>query len=145
WKISTEYDVAAGEANSRQPDTDMFRIWEIAGTSHVDHHLRMSREPLELRDIGTSSEAMMATNCTVPTVGTRAPIQFVIAAAFDGLVKWLEKRTPPPTALPITISSFGPPVVVSRNKLGLALGGIRLPQVAVPIAENNGTNTGQGA
>ena len=145
WKMSAEYDVAAGEANRRQPDTEMIRIWEVAGTSHVDHHLRMSREPLELRDIGPSSEAMMATSCKVPTVGTRVPIQYIIAAVFDGLVRWVEKRTPPPIALPITISSFGPPVVVSRNKLGLVIGGIRLPQVAVPIAENNGTNSGPGA
>jgi hypothetical protein len=69
WKISTEYDVGAGEANARQPDTDMLRSWEVAGTAHVDHHLRQSREPLELRDNGTSSEATMAPTCGVPTMG----------------------------------------------------------------------------
>src|SRR5215470_6852980 len=111
WKMSAEFDVGFGEASVRQPDTNVFRSWEIAGTSHVDHHLRMSREPLELRDIGTSSEAAMATSCGVPTVGTRVPIQYVLAAAFDSLVRWVEKRTPPPPALPITISSFGPPIV----------------------------------
>jgi hypothetical protein len=44
----TEYDVENSEASVRQPDTMMFRTWEVAGSSHVDQHLRMSREPLEL-------------------------------------------------------------------------------------------------
>jgi len=34
--------------------------WEVAGTSHVDQHLRASREPLELRDNLTSTEAALA-------------------------------------------------------------------------------------
>jgi hypothetical protein len=163
WKMSTEYDVAAGEANSRQPDTDMFRSWEVAGTSHVDHHLRQSREPLELRDNGNSSEAAMAPTCEVPTVGTRVPVQYVIASAFDLLVKWVEKKTPPPAAPPlVTISTTsatsttsttptpatrgnGNQVTISRDANGLALGGIRLSDVAVPIGMNVGTNTGPGA
>src|SRR2546422_11735499 len=33
WKGSAEYDVGFGEANVRQPDTDGYRSWEIAGTS----------------------------------------------------------------------------------------------------------------
>ena len=145
WKISTEFDVAFGEANVRQPDTDLYRAWEIAGTSHVDHHLRLSREPLELRDLGTSSEAAFAPACGVPTVGTRVPVQYVLSAAFDFLARWVDKRTPPPKAPPITISSAGPPIVIGRDSLGLALGGIRLSDVAVPTAVNNGTNTGPGA
>jgi hypothetical protein len=145
WKISTEYDVGSGEARARQPDTDMFHSWEVAGTSHVDHHLRQSREPLELRDIGTSSEATLAPTCGVPDVGTRVPIQYVIASAFDLLVKWVEKKTPPPAAPPLTTSLNGTQIVIERDPNGLALGGIRLSDVAVPTAVNNGTNTGPGS
>jgi len=145
WKLSAEFDVASGEANARQPDTNLFRAWEIAGTSHVDQHLRQSREPLELRDIGTSSEAAMSPRCGVPTVGTRTPMHYVIAGALDLMVRWVEKKTPPPSAPPLTISSTGTPIVVARDSQGLALGGIRLADVAVPIGVNNGTNTGQGA
>jgi len=145
WKISAEYDVASGEANARQPDTNLFRSWEIAGTSHVDQHLRGNREPLELRDIGTSSEAAMSPRCGVPSVGTRTPMHYVIASALDLMVRWVEKKTPPPIAPPLTISSTGTPIVVARDAQGLALGGIRLADVAVPIGLNNGTNTGPGA
>jgi len=145
WKISTEYDVAGGEANARQPDTAMFHAWEIAGTSHVDHHLRQSREPMELRDIGTSSEAAFAPACGVPNVGTRVPVQYVIGNAFDLLVKWIEKKTPPPAAPPLMTTANGNQTVMARDANGLALGGIRLAEVAVPTALNNGTNTGPGA
>jgi hypothetical protein len=145
WKISTEFDVTSGEAKARQPDSDMFHAWEIAGTSHVDHHLRMSREPLELRDIGTSSEAAFAPTCGVPTVGTRVPVQYVIASALDLLVRWVEKKTPPPAAPPLMTTMNGNQIVVARDANGLALGGIRLAEVAVPTAVNNGTNTGPGA
>jgi hypothetical protein len=145
WKISAEYDVTSGEANARQPDTNLFRSWEIAGTSHVDQHLRGNREPLELRDIGTSSEAAMSPRCGVPSVGTRTPMHNVIASALDLMVRWVEKKTPPPSAPPLTITSTGTPIVVARDAQGLALGGIRLADVAVPIGINNGTNNGPGA
>jgi hypothetical protein len=69
----------------------------------------------------------------------------VLSAAFDLLVRWVEKHTPPPKAQPITITSSGQPITIARDNLGLALGGIRLPDVAVPTAINNGTNTGPGA
>ena len=145
WKISAEYDVASGEATARQPDTNLFRSWEIAGTSHVDQHLRGNREPLELRDIGTSSEAAMSPRCGVPTVGTRTPMHYVIASALDLMVRWIEKKTPPPSAPVLTATSTERPIVLARDSQGLALGGIRLADIAVPTGVNNGTNTGQGA
>jgi hypothetical protein len=162
WKISTEYDVGAGEANARQPDTAMIRSWEVAGTAHVDHHLRQSREPLELRDNGTSSEATMAPTCGVPTIGTRVPVQYVVASAFDLLVRWVERKTPPPSAPPIATTiaerpaataatapaagrGRGNQITISRDANGLASGGIRLAEVALPTGLNVGTNTGPGA
>src|SRR5215831_1524314 len=145
WKMSAEFDVGFGEASVRQPDTNLFRSWEIAGTSHVDYHLRLSREPLELRDIGTSSEAAFAPGCGVPTVGTRVPLQYVLAAGLDLLSRWVDRHTPPPSAPPITTESSERPIKITRDANGLALGGIRLAEVAVPTALNSGTNTGPGA
>ena len=46
-----------GEAAVRQADAPKLRSWEVAGTSHVDQHLRASREAVELRDNGVSLEA----------------------------------------------------------------------------------------
>ena len=97
-KVNTEYDVLAGEATVRQPDTAKFRTWEVAGTSHVDQHLRASREPLELRDNGVSLEANMAPLCAVPQIGTRVPTSYVVASAFDKLAIWAAGGPPPPSA-----------------------------------------------
>jgi hypothetical protein len=150
WKILTEFDVEASEAAVRQPDTDMFRTWEVAGSSHVDQHLRASREPLELRDFSTptgasSVEAVLAPQCGVPLLGTKVPTHYVVGHAYDLLVRWIETGTPPPSAPRIEVTSVGTPSVIARNSLGLALGGIRLSELAVPTAQNVGVNSGPGA
>ena len=151
FKVLTEFDVTGfGEANARQPDTNMFRTWETAGTSHVDQHLRNGREPLELRDNGVSTEATgldpaPPVGCGTKPVGTRVPTTYVLASAYDKMVKWIQNGTPPPTAPRITITTFGNPSIPLRNSLGLAQGGIQLAQVVVPTRINSGTNTGPGA
>jgi len=128
----------------------LFRTWEVAGTSHVDQHLRNSREPLELRDNGVSSEAVNLdppppAGCGIKPVGTRVPTTYVLASAYDKMVNWIRNGTPPPTAPRITITTFGNPSIPLRNGLGLAQGGIQLAQVQVPTRINSGTNTGPGA
>jgi hypothetical protein len=145
FKVLTEFDVTALEATVRQPDTDLFATWEVAGTSHVDKHLRASREPLELRDLGVSSEALLAPTCGVTSIGTNVPTQYVMASALDHLVLWVDDGTPPPSGPRIEIATFGNPSLAARDSLGLALGGIRLSELAVPIEYNVGTNTGPGA
>lgn len=146
FKELTEFDVTGfGEANARQPDTNMFHTWETAGTSHVDQHLRDGREPLELRDNGVSTEATLDATCGTLPVGTRVPTTFVLASAFDKMVKWIQNGTPPPTAPRITILTFGNPSIPLRNSLGLAQGGIQLSQMVLPTRINDGTNTGPGA
>ncbi len=153
WKILTEFDVESSEASVRQPDTSKFRTWEVAGTSHVDQHLRRSREPLELRDFSTptvasSVEAILAPQCAIPLLGTRVPTHFVVGHAYDLMVRWIAEGTPPPSAPRIEITTLGAPgtpSVITRNSLGLALGGIQLSELAVPTAENVGVNSGPGA
>lgn len=152
WKLLTEFDVENSEASIRQPDTSKFRTWEVAGSSHVDQYLRSSREPLELRDFSTpttasSAEAILAPQCVIPSIGTRVPTHYVVGHAYDLMVGWLE-GTPPPSAPRIEIATFGSPgrpSVITRNSLGLALGGIQLSELAVPTAINVGVNSGPGA
>jgi hypothetical protein len=67
-----------------------------------------------------------------------------MAAGLDQLVRWVTDGTPLPSAPPLVFAS-GPPGDLARDELGIALGGIRLSQVEVPIAESTGTNSGPGA
>jgi hypothetical protein len=141
FKVSTEWDVQSGEAGVRQSDTSTFNHWEIAGTAHVDQHLRDSREPMELQDRGTSSEAALAPTCGIPTIGTRVPASAVVGQAIQELVPWVTRSKQPPAAPELQTTSLSP-IVIARNNLGLAIGGIQLSQVSVPTALNVGTNSG---
>ncbi len=138
FKVLTEWDVYQGEAAVRQPDASRFHTWEVAGASHVDYHLRGSREPLELRDMSTnqvasSSEAIVAGQCDVQTIGSRVGTPYVVAAAFDALVDWINKGRAPSQAPRIEVTNAGPPATISRDNLGRALGGIRLAAFEVPV------------
>jgi hypothetical protein len=142
-KVSTEFDTLNGEAASEQPDTAKFRSWEVAGTSHVDQHLRASREPMELRDNGKSLEAAMAPLCANPQIGTRVPTSYVVASALDKLATWAEGGKPPPGAPRLTVTKLYPrpqAADVERNADGLAQGGIQLSELAVPTQINVGDN-----
>jgi len=108
YKVLFEWDTQTGEAAIRAPDTAVFRTWEVAGTAHVDHHLRLSREPLELRDLGVSSEATLAPTCAIPTIGSRVPNHYVVDAALDHMTRWVRDGVQPPTAPRMQIASFGP-------------------------------------
>jgi len=147
FKVLFEWDIQTGEAAVRQPDSDKYHSWEVAGTAHVDHHLRLSREPLELRDMLTSSEANLAPTCTEPTIGSRAPNHYVVAAGIDSLVRWQRSGVQPPASPRFEIESFGPGTAanIARDRFNIAIGGIRLSQIEVPTAANVGENTGGGA
>ena len=117
-ELQAESDVT-GILNSfaaRQPDTERFRLWEVAGTAHADVHL-----------VGPFSASM---NCGVQI--NNGPLHIVAKAAYRGLVNWIRTGVAPPTAPLLEVSTEGPPTV-QRDADGIALGGIRTPPVDVPI------------
>ena len=69
------------------------------------------------------------------------PFHYVFAAAIDLMVKWITTGTPPPTAPVLEFTPDKPPTI-ARDEDGIARGGIRLSQVAVPTALNTGENRG---
>jgi Alpha/beta hydrolase domain len=163
WKLDSETDVIIGQAAARQPDSNNFRIWEVAGDSHVDTQFIASRVKLSARDgnpiapgftpgrrPGGASAAPApqlaagANPCDQPTYSD-VPFYQVMAAALDHLVAWVKDEKTPPTAAPIDVTSAGPPAVIARDANGNSSGGgIRLAAIAVPVAMNTGQNTGPG-
>jgi hypothetical protein len=114
----------------RQPDTDRYRYWEIAGASHVTLQGIVSSGPRMERDFGFSipiDNAMRAVNQVSP-----AP---VVDAALHHLQAWLTEGVAPP-AQPL-IAFAGEPPAIERDDDGIARGGIRLPAVEVPVAHNS--------
>lgn len=139
-KVDTENDVLfLGELAARQPDSDRLRIYEVAGTSHVGYSDPNLRGELLVRDQLPIADTSA---CARPAL-SRIPTSHVVNAAFDHLVRWIEKDVEPPIAPRLEILA-SLPVVVARDGHGNALGGIQLSQHAVPTATNTGANAGAG-
>jgi hypothetical protein len=137
FKLQSETDVAMqGQAANRQPDSDHFRRWEMAGTSHLPFSEVQGLAPLQARDNVPSPP----TGCDLPPF-SRIPY-FPLNAAYDHMVRWVNDNIQPPSAPDIDIVTLGPPVVLARDTFGNALGGIRMPQHAVATATNTGVNSG---
>ncbi len=112
--IQSETDIASllNSRDARQPDTNTFRLWEVAGTAHADRHL-----------MGTTADAV---NCGAPV--NDGPLHIVAKASLHALKTWMQTGTPPAPAPRVTIDSKG---AIARNADGIALGGIRTPPVDV--------------
>jgi hypothetical protein len=142
FKIISEYDLLAAEANNRRPDTVRFVAWEVTGSSHSDYHNFVVNSPVRLRDVGVTGTLPGTANCIDPA-RSRVNLYLVYHAAYDWTVRWLSGEQPPAMPVPITVTNFTTnPVTVARDSFGIALGGIRLADVSVPIALNNGWNAG---
>ncbi len=114
----------------RQPDSDRFRYWEVAGASHVSLPAMASSSPRMERDFGFSiplDESMQAIN--------QVSVAPVVDAALHHLQAWLTDGTPPPVQPRITFE--GDPPEIARDDDGIAVGGIRLPLVEVPLGHNS--------
>lgn len=113
--FETESDVLFSYALARQPDTDLLRVWEVAGTGHSDTYL-----------VGNFKI------CPVPI--NDGPQHWVVNAAFTHLLAWVADGTSPPRGEPIESSGTD----IHRDDYGIALGGIRTPDVDVPTATLSG-------
>jgi hypothetical protein len=114
----------------RQPDSDRFRYWEVAGASHVSLPAMASSAPRLERDFGFSiplDETMQGIN--------QVSVAPVVDAALHHLQAWVRDGTPPPVQPRIEFE--GEPAQIARDDDGIARGGIRLPQVEVPLGHNS--------
>ncbi len=127
--FSTETDLTLlGYAAARQPDTDRFRSWEVAGTAHADAHILGGADPARVAE---------ALGCDQPV--NDGPQHLALKAALAHLVEWVVDGTPPPRGEPISLDADG---AIVRDDDGNAVGGVRLPAVEVPVATLSGEPVG---
>jgi hypothetical protein len=138
--LQSETDVNEG---ARQDDSATFRLWEMAGTSHVDGYVI----GVGLADVGDgqAEAAMFEGMRNPPGIGCAAPMNMgpshlVVEAAMRRLNHWIRWGAEPPTAPRLEVTSFGP-TIYARDANGNVRGGIRTPHVDAPIAVV--TNEGQ--
>ncbi|HZY59124.1 MAG TPA: alpha/beta hydrolase domain-containing protein [Candidatus Binataceae bacterium] len=145
--FETETDIFFSNDTVNQPDTDKYRLWEVAGTSHFDYYGLV----IGTHDIGNGQGAVLALEsmqhpiaaplpgvieCTLPI--NTGPMHWVLDAAVFWLNAWVKDGTPPPIAPRFQITSVSP-VVYTSDADGNTLGGIRTPQVDAPLAKLTGT------
>jgi len=127
--LCTETEVLANFP-VRQPDTDSYRFWEMAGTAHATGAGLEDFADFLDRFAGADADDLHAN-----TVGW----DYVADAALRHLVRWIERGEAPPRFPPIDVDP-GPPAAIRRDEWGNATGGIRLPDVVAPIAHHRGDN-----
>ncbi|MEZ5501403.1 MAG: alpha/beta hydrolase domain-containing protein [Halioglobus sp.] len=149
--VQAEGDVINSNLAARQPDTSMFRAWEMAGTSHADAYTLEG-----LNDPGDGSAAITMFgymrnppnpfSCTSPI--NAGGHHWIVQAAFHALDTWVRTLQDPlladlapPQGTPLEIIS-DTPVVLARDLQGNALGGVRSPHVDAPVATLDSENSG---
>ena len=134
--FNTETDITvlgAGFSVHNQPDSHTFRMWEIAGTTHADAYLLQFAG----EDAAKSGLAVPPFNCGNPPIND-GPETFAVRTALRALARWTRnpEQSPPigPRFAVQIVTSPAPAALVERDpNTGNAVGGIRLPPVAVPI------------
>ncbi|MCU1484880.1 MAG: hypothetical protein JWN67_1626 [Actinomycetia bacterium] len=128
-EVQNEGDIVALRSHTaRQDDTDRFRLWEVAGGAHADEYTLSPQVP--------SIATVAGSPCT--SRANSAAYHVVVSAAVDALDRWAGGGAVPPTAPRIEIADPTAADPVARDAHGNAKGGIRLPQLEVPIATIDG-------
>jgi hypothetical protein len=143
-QINTEGDIEElGAALVRQPDNNYLRTWELAGAAHIDLHEGL----YEANTIEREVPQLTAPKCVFGVVSNGATLPDSMGvyqtedAALAALQRWITQGVLPPHGNPIaTTPLFN---VVERDRYGNALGGIRLPDIAVPTRTFSAINFSQ--
>lgn len=138
-RLNTQSDFNGfGGLDNRRPDDARYRHYEIAGASHVAappppdaaSPPPPGKIPTPKGQPHFSEEVCRA---TFPA-GSRAndfPLELVQAAMFENMYAWLESGRLPPPSMLIDTQPDGSPRV---DAWGNAEGGVRYPELTVPIA-----------
>jgi hypothetical protein len=143
--LQTETDVAAmGASSARQPDTDRFRLWEIAGAAHADTYVLAAASAHD-DDTPIETLARLCAPTTTP-LGPEFPLatpinsgpqhHYVAQAALAQLDRWV--RTGDLPAAAARLETAGAPPALVLDDRGIASGGIRTGFVEVPAAVLSG-------
>jgi hypothetical protein len=130
----SETDVASGfgpiAQDGRQEDTRSYRYYEMAGTAHAGVHQGVDVVPglLKLEDTCLNP---LNTHADGPVFGS-----YLLNAMWKNLERQARGHVPPPQGKPIAVLDGA----IERDAFGNALGGLRLPELDVPVASYQPTN-----
>ena len=114
---------------ARQPETDRFRHWEVAATSHA------GPRKMQLENLKTDRDGITySLHHIASTRQAELDWQPVLSAAFWHIHNWVNGEGPPPSFPPIAITQTNGRIEIQRDQYGNAIGGVRLPALEVPFA-----------
>ena len=127
----------------RQHDTSNHRLWEVAGTAHLDGGFGEGLEAEWQRDFGeVISMPLIEAVAGPPNTLSYDP---AVNAALRHLWSWMRDGGAPPEQDRVELSAeemMAGQLELVRDEFGNALGGIRLPDFAVPTATHVGASVG---
>ena len=134
-RTQTETEVEGGSATARVPDSDLYRTYEWAGTSHADTEiLQLTQEVIE-RDIPGAP----APEC-INTINPIAQSPF-LRSALVNLNLWIRFGIKPPPAVLINLDDEG---AVIRDEHNNATASQRPPGLEAPLGTHLPFNDGTG-
>jgi alpha/beta hydrolase family protein len=129
--LQSESDVFIfGAVDDRQDDTDKFRLWEIAGTSHTNAYTIVNG----INDIGTDPVffVLKEEDEGCDRAVNSAPSSWMLNTAISTLASWSLNGLLPPTAE--RLATTDDQSTFQYDVYGNVLGGVRNPYVDAPAA-----------
>jgi hypothetical protein len=122
-QVQTEMEVGISWGLSKTPDTDKLRYWEVAGTTHFDRFMIDDALAADKGEIQLAKP-----RCVRPLSPLSA--RWFDHAALHALRRWIVDGLPPPKAPRLARTEHG---FVKDDDIGHAQGGLRLPDLDVPV------------
>lgn len=126
-------------------DTHGMLSYEVAGAAHIYHDLPgvppspfASQTPVTPAMEATPARSTLEAMTALLPPGTalnNLPWKPVVRGALQNLQRWVRDQKAPPQSVPIELDTTGD---IRRDANGNALGGVRLPQIAVPLQTYRG-------
>jgi hypothetical protein len=136
-RVISEFEAKVQQTEPEYPANPSLRHWEAAGGSHVPYMVQANWGPLIERDVGPAESF-----CTHTPILSTVEWPYAVDAGTDELIAWQEGGPPPPAA---PRGEYVNSKTLVKSSLGIQLGGLRLPEVEVPVVTDLGENTAHAA
>ena len=132
-----------------QPDSNHFRLWEVAGTAHADTYLvtQATNDDTSWASDFDQFAAMTSppSSVTIGTFSLSCTVAFnageehyVFQTALHDLINWTRTGVAPPVMPRLAVDTAVTPATYRLDRNGNVKGGIRTPAVDAPIATLSG-------